>query len=56
MREMMEFAYSKAEKTGMMVALETDDASKAAKYQHLGMILYRTRNCGEGYHVYDLIR
>lgn len=56
MREMMEFVYERAQQFGIMVALETDDKLKAAKYEHLGMILYRVRNCGEGYHIYDMIR
>ena len=56
MREMMEFVYAHAQQYGIMVALETDDILKAKKYEHLGMILYRTRNCGHGYHVYDMIR
>ena len=56
MREMMEFVYAHAQQYGIMVALETDDILKAKKYEHLGMILYRTRNCGHGYHVYNMIR
>ncbi len=56
MRQLMEFVYQHAQKYGIMVALETDDLLKAKKYEHLGMILYRVRNCGEGYHVYDFIR
>lgn len=56
MRELMEFVYQHAQKYGIMVALETDDLLKAKKYEHLGMILYRIRNCGDGYHVYDFIR
>ena len=56
MREMMEFVYAHAQQYGIMVALETDDILKAKKYEHLGMILYRTRNYGHGYHVYDMIR
>lgn len=56
MRELMEFVYQRAQEFGIMVALETDDILKAKKYEHLGMILYRTRNCGPGYHVYDMVR
>ncbi len=29
---------------------------KAARYEHLGMKLDRVRNCGEKFHMYDLIR
>lgn len=56
MRQMMEFAYERAQQFGIMVALETDDELKAKKYEHLGMILYRVRDCGPGYKVYDMIR
>ncbi len=56
MRELMEFVYKRAEEFGITVALETDDKVKADKYEHLGMILYRVRDCGPGYHVYDMIR
>ncbi len=56
MRELMEFVYQRAQEFGIMVVLETDDIIKAKKYEHLGMILYRTRNCGPGYHVYDMVR
>lgn len=56
MRPMMNYAYQRAEKFGIMVALETDDPIKAAKYVHCGMVLYRVRDCGPGYHVYELIR
>lgn len=56
MRELMEYVYRHAQSYGIMVALETDDRIKAAKYEHLGMLLWRTRDCGPGYHVYDMIR
>ena len=36
--------------------LDTDDQDKAARYEHLGMKLERVRNCGERFHMYDLIR
>ena len=36
--------------------LDTDDRNKAARYEHLGMKLDRVRNCGDWFHMYDLIR
>ena len=36
--------------------LDTDDQDKAVRYVHLGMKLDRIRSCGEGFHMYDLIR
>ena len=56
MRQMMEYAYGIAEKHHVPVILDTDDKDKAARYQHLGMKLDRVRNCGERFHMYDLIR
>ena len=56
MRRMMEYAYGIAEKHRVPVILDTDDKDKAARYQHLGMKLDRVRNCGERFHMYDLIR
>ena len=38
------------------VILDTDDKNKALRYEHLGMTLDKTRNCGEKFHMYDLIR
>lgn len=38
------------------VILDTDDKDKAVRYEHLGMKLERIRNCGEKFHMYDLIR
>ena len=32
------------------------DKDKAARYEHLGMKLDRVRNCGERFHMYDLIK
>ena len=56
MRRMMEYAYSIADDRGVPVILDTDDRDKAARYQHLGMKLDRVRDCGERFHMYDLIR
>ena len=44
------------DKKGISVILDTDDKDKAARYEHLGMKLDRVRNCGEKFHMYDLIR
>lgn len=56
MRQMMEYVYALAEKRGVPVILDTDDKDKSLRYQHLGMTLDRIRNCGEKFHMYDLIR
>ena len=56
MRQMMEYAYRIAESHQVPVILDTDDKDKAARYEHLGMKLERVRNCGEQFHMYDLIR
>ncbi len=56
MRQMMEYAYRIAESHQVPVILDTDDKDKAARYEHLGMKLERVRNCGERFHMYDLIR
>ena len=56
MREMMDYAYGIAENHHVPVILDTDDKDKAARYTHLGMKLDRVRNCGERFHMYDLIR
>ena len=34
----------------------SDDKDKSLHYQHLGMRLDKVRNCGEKFHMYDLIR
>ena len=34
----------------------SDDKDKSLRYQHLGMRLDKVRNCGEKFHMYDLIR
>ena len=56
MRSILEDVYKLAENKGVPVILDTDDKDKAARYEHLGMKLDRVRNCGERFHMYDLIR
>ena len=56
MRSMLEQVYKAADKKGVPVILDTDDKDKSDRYQHLGMKLDRVRNCGERFHMYDLIR
>lgn len=56
MRKILEDVYKLADKENVSVILDTDDKDKAARYEHLGMKLERIRNCGEKFHMYDLIR
>lgn len=56
MKQMMDYAYELADKHGVPVILDTDDKDKSDRYEHLGMKLDRIRNCGERFHMYDLIR
>ena len=56
MRIMIETVYRLADKKNLPVILDTDDKDKSLRYQHLGMKLDRVRNCGEKFHMYDLIR
>ena len=56
MRKMMNSVYRLADKKNLPVILDTDDKDKSLRYQHLGMKLDRVRNCGEKFHMYDLIR
>lgn len=56
MRKMLDKVYEFADKKGVPVILDTDDMDKSLRYQHLGMKLDRVRNCGENFHMYDLIR
>jgi len=56
MRKMLEYAYDLADVQGVPVILDTDDKDKSDRYTYLGMKLDRIRNCGEGFHMYDLIR
>lgn len=56
MRQMLDYTYGLAEKAGVPVILDTDDKDKCLRYEHLGMKVDRIRNCGEKFHMYDLIR
>ncbi|MBR1639373.1 MAG: GNAT family N-acetyltransferase [Treponema sp.] len=56
MRKILDDVYKLAGKKNVPVILDTDDKDKAARYEHLGMKLERIRNCGEKFHMYDLIR
>lgn len=56
MRKILEDVYKVADKENVPVILDTDDKDKAARYEHLGMKLERIRNCGEKFHMYDLIK
>ena len=56
MRKILEDVYKVADKENVPVILDTDDKDKASRYEHLGMKLDRIRNCGEKFHMYDLIR
>ena len=56
MRKMLDSVYRLADRKGLPIILDTDDKDKSLRYQHLGMKLDRVRNCGEKFHMYDLIR
>ena len=56
MKKMLDSVYDYADKKGVPVILDTDDKDKSLRYEHLGMKLDRIRNCGERFHMYDLIR
>ena len=56
MRKLMEFAFEKGRENNCPVILETDDAMKKAKYEHLGMKTVRTRKIADNSFMYDLIR
>ncbi len=56
MKQMMEYTYALAKDKNVPIILDTDDKDKALRYEHLGMKLDKTRNCGERFHMYDLIR
>lgn len=55
MRKMMSFVYALAKEKNVPVILDTDDMDKNLKYQHFEMRLDRMRNCGDDFHMYDLI-
>ena len=56
MRQMLDYTYARADKARVPVILDTDDRDKCNRYEHLGMKVDRIRNCGEKFHMYDLIR
>lgn len=56
MRQMLDYTYDLADKAKVPVILDTDDRDKCNRYEHLGMKVDRIRNCGEKFHMYDLIR
>lgn len=56
MKKMLEYTYALAKEKNVPVILDTDDKDKSLRYEHLGMKLDRIRNCGERFHMYDLIR
>lgn len=56
MRKILKDVYKVSNKENVPVILDTDDKDKAARYEHLGMKLERIRNCGDKFHMYDLIR
>lgn len=56
MKKMLKYVYDMADKKGISVILDTDDKDKSERYRYLGMELDRVRNCGENFHMYDLIR
>ena len=56
MRKMPDSVYRLADRKDLPIILDTDDKDKSLRYQHLGMKLDRVRNCGEKFHMYDLIR
>lgn len=56
MKKMLDWVYKCADKKGVPVILDTDDKDKSSRYEHLGMRLERVRNCGNKFHMYDLIR
>lgn len=56
MRNMLEEVFRMADQKHIPVILDTDDKNKCLRYEHLGMTLERVRNCGNRFHMYDLIR
>lgn len=56
MRQMMEFAYEKAEQYGVPCILDTDAKNKLDKYRHLGMNHVATRKVAADCFLYDLMR
>lgn len=56
MRKMPDSVYRLADRKDLPIILDTDDKDKSLRYQHMGMKPDRVRNCGEKFHMYDLIR
>ncbi len=56
MRQLMEFAYEKADTYGVPCILDTDAKNKLDKYCHLGMEHVATRKVAEDCYLYDLMR
>ena len=56
MRQLMEFAYEKADKYGVPCILDTDAKNKLDKYCHLGMEHVATRKLAGDCYLYDLRR
>ena len=56
MRQLMEFAYEKADIYGVPCILDTDAKNKLDKYCHLGMEHVATRKVAEDCYLYDLMR
>ena len=56
MRKMPDSVYRLADRKDLPIILDTDDKDKSLRYQHPGMKPDRVRNCGEKFHMYDLIR
>ena len=55
MRKLLEFAFEKGRENNSPVILDTDDALKKAKYEHLGMKTVRTRKIADNSFMYDLV-
>ena len=56
MRQLMEFAYEKADAYGVPCILDTDAKNKLDKYCHLGMEHVATRKVAGDCYLYDLMR
>ena len=56
MRQVMDLAFREGDRLGVPVVLNTDAWSKCVKYQRLGMELAGTRDVGDHWKLYDLIR
>ena len=56
MRQLMEFAYEKADTYGVPCSLDTDAQNKLDKYCHLGMQHVATRKVAGDCYLYDLMR